>query len=89
MTHEKATRMTKLQVLGPGCPSCDRLADLAQQAAVELAIEFQFEKVTDMTDILSFGVPTTPALVVDGEVRICGRVPTLNELKSMIGDDRV
>jgi len=76
--------MKKLQVLGPGCPSCDRLADLTQQAAAELAIEFEFEKVTDMGEILTFNVPTTPALVVDGEVRICGRVPSLVELKSMI-----
>lgn len=76
--------MTKLQVLGPGCPSCDKLADMTQQAATELALDFEFEKVTDMNDILAFGVPTTPALVVDGEVRICGRVPSLHELKSMI-----
>lgn len=76
--------MKKLQVLGPGCPSCDRLADLTQQAAAEMAIEFEFEKVTDMGEILTFNVPTTPALVVDGEVRICGRVPSLVELKSMI-----
>lgn len=76
--------MTKLQVLGPGCPSCDKLADMTQRAATELALEFELEKVTDMNDILAFGVPTTPALVVDGEVRICGRVPSLTELKSMI-----
>ena len=77
--------MKKLQVLGPGCPSCDKLADMTQQAASELAIEFEFEKVSDMNEILAFGVPTTPALVINGEVAICGRVPTMNELKSMIG----
>ncbi len=76
--------MKKIQVLGPGCPSCDKLADMAQRAATELAIEFEFEKVADMNDILAFGVPTTPALVVDGEVKICGRVPDMSELKSMI-----
>jgi len=79
-----ANKMKKLQVLGPGCPSCDKLADMTEQAARELAIEFEFEKVSDMDDILAFGVPTTPALVVDGEVKICGRVPSMNELKSMI-----
>jgi small redox-active disulfide protein 2 len=77
--------MKKIQVLGPGCPSCDTLAELAQQAAGELAIEFEFEKVSDMDQILAFNVPTTPALIVNGEVMICGRVPTLTELKSMIG----
>ncbi len=76
--------MKKIQVLGPGCPSCDKLADLARQAATEMALEFEFEKVSDMNDILAFGVPTTPALVVDGEVKICGRVPEMSELKSMI-----
>ena len=80
----KSPKMKKIQVLGPGCASCGKLAEMAQQAANELAIEFEFEKVTDMNEILAFNVPTTPALVVDGEVKICGRVPTLNELKSMI-----
>jgi small redox-active disulfide protein 2 len=77
--------MKKLQVLGPGCPTCDKLADLVAQAAVELGLDAEVEKVQNMDDILAFDVLTTPALVVDGQVMICGRVPSLMELKSMIG----
>jgi small redox-active disulfide protein 2 len=75
----------KLQVLGPGCPACNKLADLAAQAVMELALDAEVEKVQDMDQILAFDVPATPALVVDGRVVICGRVPSLMELKSMIG----
>ena len=65
----------KLQVLGTGCASCNRLADLAKQAATELNVEFELEKVTEIDRILSFDVAGTPALVVDGDVRVVGRVP--------------
>lgn len=76
--------MKKLQILGTGCPSCNRLADLTRQAATELGIEFDLEKVTQIDRILAFDVPGTPALVVDGAVRLSGRVPSLGELKELI-----
>lgn len=76
--------MRKLQVLGTGCPSCRKLADLTAQAAAELNLKFELEKVSEMGRILAFDVPGTPALVVDGEVKVVGRVPSLNELKDMI-----
>jgi len=76
--------MMKLQVLGTGCPSCRKLADLSAQAATELNMEFELEKVSDIDRILSFDVPGTPALVVDGAVRVVGRVPSLEELKVML-----
>ncbi|MBI5093738.1 MAG: thioredoxin family protein [Candidatus Hydrogenedentes bacterium] len=76
--------MRKLQILGTGCPSCHRLAELAAQAATELHVEFELEKVSDIDRILAFDVPGTPALVIDGEVRVVGRVPSLRELKDMI-----
>ncbi len=78
--------MKKLQILGTGCPSCRQLADLAAQAATELHIEYEMEKVSDIDRILAFDVPGTPALVIDGEVRVVGRVPSLRELKDMIGN---
>ena len=76
--------MKSLQILGTGCPSCNRLAALTKQAATELGVEFELEKVTQIDRILSFDVPGTPALVVDGAVRVAGRVPSLAELKEMI-----
>lgn len=77
--------MKKLQVLGPGCPKCRKLAEMTKRAARELQIEFELEKVTEIDKITAFGVMMTPALVVDGEVKVSGKVPSLDELKEMIG----
>ena len=77
--------MKELRVLGTGCPSCKKLAKLAEQAAVELGVEYRLEKVGDIDEILVYGVMATPALVVDDEVKAVGRVPSLAELKEMIG----
>lgn len=76
--------MKKLQILGSGCPSCNRLAELTKQAATEMNVEFDMEKVTQIDRILSFDVASTPALVVDGEIRVVGRVPSVAELKQII-----
>ncbi|GMW03357.1 MAG: hypothetical protein AMXMBFR84_44910 [Candidatus Hydrogenedentota bacterium] len=79
-----ANALKKLQVLGTGCPTCHRLAAMADFAARDLGIEFELEKVMEIDRILAYGVPTTPALVVDGEVRVVGRIPSVNELKDII-----
>ena len=76
--------MKKIQVLGPGCPSCRRLAEMAEQAARELRIDFELEKVTEIDRIIAFEVAATPALVVDGEVKVWGKVPSVDELKDML-----
>lgn len=76
--------MKKLQVLGTGCPKCKKLAENAEAAAKELAIEYEIEKVTDINEIMKFGVMMTPALAVDGEVKIVGKVPSVKEIKGMI-----
>lgn len=76
--------MRLLQVLGPGCPKCEKLADNVRTAARESGVEFQLEKITDITRIMDFRVMTTPALIVDGEVKVVGKVPTVDELKTMI-----
>lgn len=73
-----------IQVLGTGCPKCLKLAESAQQAASELGVDFLLEKVTDINAILGFGVMLTPALVVDGAVKFCGRVPPIDELKQIL-----
>ena len=74
----------KIHVLGPGCPKCNQLAETATQAANELGIEFELEKVSDFDEILSFGVMMTPALAVDGQVKVAGKVPALDEIKEML-----
>ena len=76
--------MKKLQILGTGCPTCNKLAEMTKQAATELGLDFELEKVTQIDRILSFDVPGTPALVVDGVVRSAGRLPSMPELKTLI-----
>ena len=74
----------KLLILGVGCPKCKKLTELVDQAAKSLGIEYEIEKVTDIKRITSFGVMMTPALVVDGEVKISGKVPSIEEIKKLI-----
>jgi small redox-active disulfide protein 2 len=76
--------MKKIQVLGTGCPKCKKLAENTERAAKELGIEYAIEKVTKISEIMKFAVMTTPALVVDGQVKIAGRVPDVDEIKKMI-----
>jgi len=77
--------MKKIQILGTGCPKCNKLAELANTTATELGIEFTLEKVTDINEILGFGVMMTPALVIDGNVEVTGRVPSIEEIKKFLG----
>lgn len=76
--------MTKLQVLGTGCAKCHKLAEQAEAAAKALGLEYEVEKVTNINDIMAFGVMITPALAVDGEVKVAGKVPSVDELKKML-----
>jgi len=76
--------MKLLQVLGPGCPNCEKLSQHVFEAARELGLEFQFEKIKDMNVITGFGVMMTPALVVDGEVKSSGRVLSVEEIKKLL-----
>jgi len=76
--------MKKLQVLGPGCINCQRLEENSRKAAEELGIEFEIEKISDIKQITSFGVMRTPALVVDGQVKVSGKVPGVGELKELL-----
>jgi len=76
--------MKRLQVLGTGCPKCRRLAEAVEQAARELEIEYELEKVTDINDIIGFGVMSTPALAIDGKVAVVGRVPAAEEIRKLL-----
>ncbi len=76
--------MKKIQILGTGCPKCKKLAENAEAAAKELGIEFEIEKVTGINEIMKFGVMMTPALVVDGEVKVVGKVTSPDEIKGIL-----
>ena len=76
--------MKKLQVLGTGCPKCAKLAANAAAAADEMGIDYELEKVTDINEIMSFGVMMTPALAVDGQVKVVGKVPDPEAIKAML-----
>jgi small redox-active disulfide protein 2 len=77
--------MKKLQILGTGCAKCNALAEVARNAADALGVPYELEKITDMLRFVDFGVMITPALVVDGVVKVSGRVPSLEEAKAMLG----
>ena len=76
--------MKKLQILGTGCPKCKKLTENAENAGKELGIDYEIEKVSDIEDIMNFGVMMTPALAVDGEVRVVGKVVSVEEIKELI-----
>lgn len=76
--------MKKIQVLGTGCPKCKQLAENAAAAIEGRQDEYVVEKVTDIADIMAMGVMVTPALVVDGQVKVCGKVPEPDEIKSFL-----
>ena len=78
----------KIQILGPGCAKCTKLAENAVSAAKELGVEYELEKISDINQIMAFGVMMTPGLVVDGEVKSVGKVPSLDEVKKMLRDKR-
>ena len=76
--------MKKIQVLGTGCPKCTKMAENAEAAAKELGIEYELEKVTQINDIIKMGVMVTPALVIDGDVKVAGKVASPDDIKSML-----
>jgi len=76
--------MKKLQILGTGCPKCKKLTENAEAAAQELGIEYEIEKVTDINEIMKFGVMVTPALAIDGDVKVLGKVVSPDEIKKML-----
>lgn len=76
----------KIQILGTGCPKCNQLYQNAKDAVEAAGIEAELEKVSNLTDIMAFGVMVTPALAIDGQVKTSGKVPSAEDIKQMIGD---
>jgi small redox-active disulfide protein 2 len=83
-TDEGRFIVKKLQVLGPGCANCEELCRRTEEAAKALGLDYELEKVKELQEIMAFGVFTIPALVVDGEVKVAGQLPSVNEIKKML-----
>ncbi len=76
--------MKKIEIYGTGCPKCEKLAELAKEAAQQAGIACELEKITDITRITAAGVMMTPALAVDGKIKVVGKVPSIEEIKKLI-----
>ncbi len=76
--------MIKIQILGTGCPKCKKLTENAEKAALELDGDYEIIKVTDINEIMKFGVMMTPALALDNEVKSVGKVLSTEEIKKII-----
>jgi len=74
----------KIEILGTGCPKCKKLTELTEEVVNELAVSAEITKVTDINKIIDYGVMVTPALVIDGEVKVVGKIPSKEEIKKWI-----
>ncbi len=73
-----------IKILGTGCSKCKKLEENVKEAVSELGIEATVEKVLDIKDIMAYGVMSTPALVVDEQVKVMGRVPSVEDIKKYL-----
>ncbi|MFZ1947497.1 MAG: thioredoxin family protein, partial [bacterium] len=78
-------RAMKVQVLGTGCPKCKKMFENAERAIKDLGVCVELEKVQDLKAIMTFGVMVTPALAIDGEVKVAGKIPSVEEIKQYMG----
>jgi small redox-active disulfide protein 2 len=75
-----------IQILGPGCPKCQKLSEEAEKAAKELGLEYEIVKVKDIKEIMKYGILTTPGLAVDGKVKAVGKVLDAQKIKEFLQD---
>ena len=76
-----------IKILGSGCPNCQRLEANAKQAIEDLNLDAKIEKITDITEIMNYGIMSTPALVADEKVLSYGRIPDVEEIKQLLKQD--
>jgi small redox-active disulfide protein 2 len=76
--------MKQLLILGAGCGKCGKLYEVTEQAAKELGVPYEITKVTDLKQMIALQVMVTPALVVDGSLKVAGRVPSVEEIKALL-----
>lgn len=74
----------KIEILGTGCAKCKKLYELTEKVAADLGLDCQIEKVTNLADIMAYKVMSTPGLVIDGEVKMTGKLPSEAELKEIL-----
>ncbi|NCO59961.1 MAG: thioredoxin family protein [Deltaproteobacteria bacterium CG_4_8_14_3_um_filter_51_11] len=75
----------EIKVLGPGCPKCEQTEKVVREAMAETGVQASIEKVKDVMKIAKYGVFMTPAVVVDGEVKVVGKVPAKEDVKKWLG----
>ena len=76
----------KIKILGTGCPKCKKLHELSEKTVKELGVSAEIIKVTDINKIIDYGVMVTPALVIDGDLMVAGKIPEKEEIKRWIGE---
>ena len=80
----KGVDFMKIQILGTGCPKCKQVEANTRDAIKNLNIDAVIEKITDINQIIDFGVTVTPALAIDGEIKFSGRIPSVEEINGVI-----
>jgi len=78
----------KIEILGTGCSKCKKLSELTQTVIQELGISEEIKKVTDINKIIDYGVMITPALVIDGDVKVVGKIPSKQEIAVWIEENK-
>ncbi len=78
----------KIEILGTGCPKCKKLNELVEEAVNELVVSAEIIKVTDINKIIDYGVMVTPALVIDGDVKVAGKMPSKQEITEWIKEKK-
>ncbi len=74
----------KIEILGTGCPKCKKLTEQVEEAVKEIGISAEIVKVTDIQDIINYGVMMTPALVINGEIKSSGKALGKEEIKTIL-----
>jgi len=78
----------KIQILGTGCPKCKKTYENAEQAVKDLGVSADLEKVESIKDIMNFDVMVTPAVAIDGKVKVSGKVPSVDDIKAYIAESQ-
>jgi small redox-active disulfide protein 2 len=76
--------MKKILIFGTGCPKCKNLAANVEKAAADKSVEYDLEKITDISEITRFGIMATPAIAIDGAVKCCGKLASVEEIKEWL-----
>jgi small redox-active disulfide protein 2 len=73
-----------IKILGPGCPKCKQTAEIVQEAVTETGLSVSVEKITDVMEIAGYGVFGTPSVIIDGDVKCVGKIPSKDEVKKWL-----